>query len=71
MKTAKQQALIDMNAEGIFIDVLLYQNTIIELTTDESINIDFRIYNGGHNSNDYKKTFEKKLNKININIRKD
>ena len=48
--TAKQQALLDMSASGISISVLTYERAIIEITkTEDSVRIDFRAFNGGHN----------------------
>lgn len=48
--TAKQQAMLDMSASGVSISVFAYERAIIEITrTEESMRIDFRAFNGGHN----------------------
>lgn len=50
MGKAKQQAFIDMQKEGISISFFAYEKAIIEFTaTEDSIRIDFRVNNGGHN----------------------
>lgn len=48
--TAKQQAMLDMSSEGISISVFAYERAIIEITkTEDTVRIDFRAFNGGHN----------------------
>ena len=48
--TAKQQAMLDMSASGISISVFAYERAIIEITkTEDTVRIDFRAFNGGHN----------------------
>lgn len=50
MSKAKQQAFIDMQKEGISISFFAYEKAIIEFTaTEDSIRIDFRKNNDGHN----------------------
>jgi hypothetical protein len=50
MTSAKQQAMLDMSAAGISISVFAYERAILEITkTEESVRIDFRAFNGGHN----------------------
>lgn len=50
MSKAKQQAFIDMQKEGISLSFFAYEKAIIEFTaTEDSIRIDFRVNNGGHN----------------------
>ena len=50
MGKAKQQAFIDMHKEGISLSFFAYEKAIIEFTaTEDSIKIDFRVNNGGHN----------------------
>lgn len=53
--TAKQQALIDMSSEGISVTFIAFEKAIIEFTkTEDSIKIDFRKFNGGHNKKNNK-----------------
>ena len=48
--TAKQHAMLDMSSEGISISVFAYERAIIEITkTEDTVRIDFRAFNGGHN----------------------
>ena len=48
--TARQQALIDMSSEGISVTFLAFEKAILEITaTEDSIKVDFRKFNGGHN----------------------
>ena len=50
MSKAKQQAFVDMHKEGISLSFFTYEKAIIEFTsTEDSIRIDFRVNNGGHN----------------------
>jgi hypothetical protein len=42
--------MLDMSAAGISISVFAYERAILEITkTEESVRIDFRAFNGGHN----------------------
>ena len=45
-KTAKQQALLDMTACGVSIEVLAKEKIILEITSNDSIKISFRHLSG-------------------------
>ena len=48
--TAKEQAFKDMSESGISVVFFSFEKAIIEFTaTEDSIRIDFRKFNGGHN----------------------
>ena len=48
--TAKKQAFKDMSESGISVVFFSFEKAIIEFTaTEDSIRIDFRKFNGGHN----------------------
>lgn len=45
-KTAKQQAMLDMTACGVSIEVLAKEKIILEITSNDSIKISFRHLSG-------------------------
>lgn len=45
-KTAKQQALLDMTACGVSIEVLTKEKIILEITSNDSIKVSFRHLSG-------------------------
>ena len=45
-KTARQQAMLDMTACGVSIEVLTKERIILEITSNDSIKISFRHLSG-------------------------
>lgn len=45
-KTARQQAMLDMTACGVSIEVLVKEKIILEITSNDSITISFRHLSG-------------------------